>query len=95
MRTNLTPTRTLCIALLMLIPWMRPDLSPAADQVMGDAANSVFRNGLDQISAGSVEDTLTACLARIPKDASDGQRLLAVNSCKQEDVVRTLSKIDF
>ena len=37
------------------------------------------------IAAGSVEDSLSACLARIPKDASIGQRLIAEQSCRRDD----------
>jgi hypothetical protein len=40
------------------------------------------------MAAGEVEDTLKACLARIPKDGSAGQRMLAEQSCEQAEGTR-------
>lgn len=37
------------------------------------------------IAAGASEDSLQACLARIPKDATTGQRLMAELSCRRDD----------
>jgi len=39
---------------------------------------------MDRIASGSVEDTLNACLARVPRDASEGQKLLAEQSCRRD-----------
>ena len=36
-------------------------------------------------AAGSVEDSLQACLARIPKDATAGQRMIAEQSCRRDE----------
>ena len=33
------------------------------------------------MAAGAAEDTLGACMARIPKDASIGQRMIAEQGC--------------
>jgi hypothetical protein len=44
----------------------------------GDTTN---RN---RVAVGSVEDSLDACMARIPQDASAGQRMLAAESCKRD-----------
>jgi hypothetical protein len=41
------------------------------------------------VSQGGEEDTLEACLARIPGDATDGQRMLATLTCKRDEKVRT------
>lgn len=38
----------------------------------------------DRPASGTVGDTLEACLARIPKDATAGQRLLAEGSCRRD-----------
>ena len=38
-----------------------------------------------RIAAGAVEDTLKACMARIPKDASIGQRMTAEQSCGRDE----------
>ena len=40
------------------------------------------------MASGAVEDTLKACMARIPALASAGQRMLAEQSCAGEDEVR-------
>ena len=37
------------------------------------------------VAAGSVEDSLHACLARIPKDATIGQRMIAEKSCQRDE----------
>ena len=39
----------------------------------------------EDIAAGSVEDTLGACMARIPKDASIGQVMIAEQSCWRDE----------
>jgi hypothetical protein len=38
----------------------------------------------NRVASGSVEDSLDACMARIPQDASVGQRMLATESCKRD-----------
>lgn len=45
---------------------------------------------LDVMASGAVEDTLKACLGRIPVDASAGQRLLAEQSCAGDEETRRL-----
>jgi len=82
-------------AFCIVSAWTSPNPSSATKQVNADARDSVFKNGLEKISAGSVEDSLTACLARIPEDASDDQRVLSVDTCKQEEVIRMLNHMDF
>jgi hypothetical protein len=37
------------------------------------------------IASGASEDSLKACLTRIPKDATEGQRLIAEQSCRRDD----------
>lgn len=51
------------------------------------AAPASTRN-IDRIASGAVEDTLDACLARIPKDATSGQRMLAEESCRRDQAAR-------
>lgn len=43
---------------------------------------------LGLVASGAAEDTLLACLARIPKDASAGQRMFAEQSCKRDEGTR-------
>jgi len=87
--------RSLLIVATLCILWLGPVISTATQPVQDEAIHSVFKDGLEQIFAGGLEDSLPACLARIPAEASAGQRLLAVDSCKQDEVVRTLSHIEF
>lgn len=42
------------------------------------------------LAAGSVEDSLKACLARIPKDATIGQRMVAEQGCQRDEGDRKL-----
>jgi hypothetical protein len=42
----------------------------------------------DRASAGAQDDTLQACMGRIPKDATAGQRMLAEESCKRDEATR-------
>lgn len=37
------------------------------------------------IAAGASQDSLQACLARIPQDATSGQRLMAEQTCRRDD----------
>ena len=38
-----------------------------------------------EIAAGSTEDSIGACMARIPKDASIGQVMIAEQSCWRDE----------
>lgn len=63
----------------------------ASDGLMGSSGNggtSSSTKNIDRIAAGAVEDSLNACLARIPKDASSGQRMLAEESCRRDQAAR-------
>ncbi|MEP7151871.1 MAG: hypothetical protein ABI856_09195 [Nitrospira sp.] len=44
--------------------------------------------GIDRVALGAVEDTLKACLARIPKNGSIGQRMVAEASCERDEMER-------
>ena len=52
-----------------------PDREPAMVAPGSDA----------DIAAGAAEDTLLACRARIPSDASIGQRMIAEKSCWRDE----------
>jgi hypothetical protein len=60
---------------------------------MGQAAERQSENGIHgpaattepNATAGAVEDTLQDCMARIPKDASIGQRMVAEQSCWRDE----------
>ena len=42
----------------------------------------------DRAASGTQGDTLDACMARIPKDATGGQRMLAEESCRRDQANR-------
>jgi len=42
----------------------------------------------DRASSGTQGDSLDACMGRIPQDATDGQRMLAENSCQRDQFMR-------
>ena len=44
--------------------------------------------GIGRVASGAVEDSLNACLARIPKAATAGQKMLAEESCKRDQAAR-------
>ncbi|HEX5646616.1 MAG TPA: hypothetical protein VFX56_06570 [Nitrospira sp.] len=88
MNTTLHSKRVFCAVLLLFaVSW---------GAVSGQAADSppaMRASGTDttittiepRIAAGAVEDTLKACMARIPKDASIGQRMVAEQSCGRDE----------
>jgi hypothetical protein len=57
----------------------------AASACAADGGHSGSAGG---VAAGAVEDTLSACMSRIPSDASEGQRLVAEESCKRDQANR-------
>jgi hypothetical protein len=44
--------------------------------------------GQSSMAPGAVEDTLKACMTRIPKDSTIGQRMVAVESCQRDETDR-------
>lgn len=62
------------------------EMTGAGPSIGGAAAPST--QNIDRIASGAAEDTLNACLARIPKDASAGQRMMAEESCKRDQANR-------
>lgn len=54
----------------------------------GSSSGAAPAKGLGRIAAGAVEDSLQACMARIPSDATSGQRMLAEESCKRDQAGR-------
>lgn len=77
---------------LMLISWLPALVTQAADQPLGASSPVVLTGEPAMIAAGAVADTQKACLARIPKNGSAGQRMLATQSCKQDEVTRKASQ---
>lgn len=92
MKTSHFIRRMGLVASLALIPWISPLSTHAADQPTGGVAPSASAVGLGETASGAVEDTLKACLARIPKDSTGGQRMIAEDSCKRDEGTRELSQ---
>ncbi len=57
---------------------------PASKQAKKPTA-SADSGARSALAAGSVEDSLQTCLARIPKDATSGQRMIAEQSCRRDE----------
>ncbi|MBM4124763.1 MAG: hypothetical protein FJ246_07420 [Nitrospira sp.] len=55
-----------------------------SSQDAGSTGSAVATNGHARVAAGAVEDSLKACLARIPGNASSGQRMVAEQSCQRD-----------
>lgn len=92
MRTSLFIKHTVLVSSLVLALCLLPGSTHAEDQPSGEAVPSVSSEELGKIAAGSAKDTLKACLARIPKDASAGQRMLAEQNCEREERARKESQ---
>jgi hypothetical protein len=60
----------------------------AADPLAKGAMVFAPRGELRGMASGAAEDTLQACVARIPQNASFGQRMLAEQSCAGEESAR-------
>ena len=76
---------TVGLAILAWIPIL-PTL--AAAPLIGEHLPMVSTDSIDSVAPGAVEDTLRACLSRIPKNASIGQRMVAESSCERDEMVR-------
>lgn len=77
-----------CI-LLASVVLLASTLSPFcihADE--GQVKGALIPSPVPKIASGAVEDSLKACLARIPEKASVGQRLLAERTCQGEEGTR-------
>lgn len=51
------------------------------------AGTAIMKSG-DRASSGTQGDSLEACMARIPKDATEGQRMLSEDSCQRDQSLR-------
>jgi hypothetical protein len=87
MNTHLV-TRIILVASLALIPWIAAPIADAAGKAPKASAPPTQSEGRSTVASGAVEDTRQACLARIPKDATAGQRLIAEDSCKRDQTSR-------
>ena len=90
---------TILVAPLVLILGISGPSAEAADQSLTAAITSAPTitpaptEEASGVASGAVEDTLSACMARIPKDASDGQRMMAEESCNRDEGSRPVSQV--
>lgn len=77
------------IALMgMLVGGCASDETMGSSSPSGGGTASTSTKNIDRVASGAVEDTSNACMARIPKDASAGQRMLAEESCRRDQANR-------
>jgi hypothetical protein len=97
MQTHLLVNRSLLLSSALLLA---SSLSPVSTRAEDPPSNSAEdpqlkgavivppKDGRGDVAPGAVEDTLKACLARIPEKATVGQRMLAELTCQREDETR-------
>jgi hypothetical protein len=78
-----------CLAMSGIFPTIQ---GQAADLSAKESPAPLSTGDMNVMASGAVEDTLKLCLARIPKDASAGQRLLAEQSCQGAERTRSTSQ---
>jgi hypothetical protein len=61
-------------------------MAAAAEKAVATASATVASSSA--IASGAAEDSRSACMARVPKDASAGQRMMAEQSCDRDDSTR-------
>jgi hypothetical protein len=90
---NLLTKHILLVASFAMILLILPKLTLAAELLKETLSSAEAQvQGLAQVAAGSASDTLKLCLERIPQDASDGQLMLAEQTCQQVEAGRTINQ---
>lgn len=78
----------LWVVMLEVLSIQFPGPAQAADASLEGTKDFAPRGEGSVIASGAAEDTLKACMARIPDVASAGQRMLAEQSCVGEEETR-------
>lgn len=73
---------------LCLLAGLTAAPAQAADSGQTAPSAKAATTSQNAIAAGAVEDSLKACLARIPKDATAGQRMIAKQGCQRDETER-------
>src|SRR5512134_1748987 len=68
-------------SVLLLGSWLSPFFVHAEEGQVTGAMIFAPADKLSEVASGAVEDTLKACLARIPAKSTAGQRMLAERTC--------------
>jgi len=87
-----TRTKHVAVVAIMVLPtalsiWST-EPAQAADPHVEGASGFAPIGELGVMASGAAEDTLKACMARIPEVSSFGQRMLAAQSCVGEENTR-------
>jgi hypothetical protein len=93
MKTTTSTKRATVVlmAVLFAVLSMQPTQpAQAADPLVKGAMGFAPIGELGVMASGAAEDTLKACMARIPEIASAGQRMLAEQSCAGEEETRKM-----
>ena len=85
MKMTLLRKRMWCAVLLLFAASLVAVSTQAAESRPVTRAPGSITTIEPRIAAGAVEDTLKACMARIPKDASIGQRMIAEQCCGRDE----------
>lgn len=96
MQTYFRVTRSLLFSFMLLLASFLPLSTYAEDQPPKQAEDQQLKGGLilpprdrfGEVAPGAAEDTLKACLARIPEQATVGQRMMAERTCEREEAIR-------
>ena len=88
MNTSVLQHSVFYASVLLLGPLLSPFLIHAEEGQVTGAMILTPTDRMNDVAPGAVEDTLKACLARIPDMASEGQRMLAEQTCRGQEVVR-------
>ena len=86
MLTHLLVKRAILLSSVLLLASTLSPFSIHAED--GRVKGAMIPAPVPKIASGAVEDSLKACLARIPEKASVGQRMLAERTCQSEDGTR-------
>ena len=91
MKTKIITNRVALVLLVVVLTvlWIQPTQpAQAEDPLVKGARGLAPRAEFSVLASGAAEDTLKACMARIPVVASAGQRMLAEQSCASEEKTR-------
>ena len=88
MKATLLSKRMFCVVFLLFAASLVAVSAQAADSLSvtrAPGSDTALTTIEPRIAVGAVEDTLKACMARIPKDASIGQRMIAEQGCGRDE----------
>ena|SRR5690349_21091172 len=91
MNTTTSGNRIAMVSMLVLLAVLSkgsPQSAQAVDLPVERTVGFTQKVALGVMASGAAEDTLKACIARIPAAASAGQRMLAEQSCAGEEKKR-------